>query len=31
LWSRVVEVWPDYANYQRRTERRIPVIVLEPA
>jgi F420H(2)-dependent quinone reductase len=31
LWKRVVEVWPDYANYQRRTERRIPVVVLEPA
>jgi F420H(2)-dependent quinone reductase len=31
LWKRVVEVWPDYENYQRRTERRIPVVVLEPA
>ena len=31
LWPRLVEAWPDYAAYQRRTERRIPVIVLSPA
>lgn len=31
LWSRLVEVWPDYARYQRRTGRRIPVVILEPA
>jgi deazaflavin-dependent oxidoreductase (nitroreductase family) len=30
LWPRVVEVWPDYAAYQKRTEREIPLIVLEP-
>ncbi len=30
LWARLVEVWPDYAAYQRRTERRIPVVILEP-
>lgn len=30
-WARAVEAWPDYANYQRKTERRIPVLVLEPA
>lgn len=29
-WSRAVEVWPDYADYQTRTERVIPVFVLEP-
>jgi F420H(2)-dependent quinone reductase len=28
-WSRAVEAWPDYANYQRRTDRPIPVFVLE--
>lgn len=27
-WERAVEVWPDYANYQRKTEREIPVFVL---
>ncbi|MDP9189758.1 MAG: nitroreductase family deazaflavin-dependent oxidoreductase [Actinomycetota bacterium] len=31
LWSRMVEVYPTYEHYQSRTERRIPVIVLEPA
>lgn len=30
-WSRAVEVWPDYAEYQTRTDRVIPVFVLEPA
>ena len=31
LWPRLVEAWPDYEAYQRRTERKIPVIVLSPA
>jgi deazaflavin-dependent oxidoreductase (nitroreductase family) len=30
LWPRLVEMWPDYASYQERTDREIPVIVLEP-
>jgi F420H(2)-dependent quinone reductase len=30
-WSRAVEVWPDYDSYQTKTEREIPVFVLEPA
>ena len=30
LWERMVEVYRPYASYQRRTERRIPVVVLEP-
>lgn len=30
-WRRACEVWPDYADYQRRTDRRIPVLVLTPA
>jgi F420H(2)-dependent quinone reductase len=30
-WERAVEAWPDYADYQRKTERQIPVFVLEPA
>ena len=29
-WQRALEVWPDYANYQRKTEREIPVFVLTP-
>ncbi len=30
LWSKVVAVWPDYETYQSRTERLIPLIMLEP-
>jgi len=30
LWRQIVDVQPDYAAYQRRTDRRIPVLVLEP-
>jgi deazaflavin-dependent oxidoreductase (nitroreductase family) len=30
LWPRVVAVWPDYAAYQRRTSREIPLIILSP-
>jgi deazaflavin-dependent oxidoreductase (nitroreductase family) len=29
-WGRAVEVWPDYAEYQKKTDRVIPVFVLEP-
>src|SRR4051812_2799670 len=29
-WQRAVEVWPDYAKYQTKTTREIPVFVLEP-
>ena len=29
-WRRAVEAWPDYANYQKKTDRQIPVFVLEP-
>jgi deazaflavin-dependent oxidoreductase (nitroreductase family) len=29
-WARAVETWPDYAGYQLKTERPIPVFVLEP-
>jgi deazaflavin-dependent oxidoreductase (nitroreductase family) len=30
-WARATEVWPAYDEYQGRTERSIPVFVLEPA
>lgn len=30
-WHRAVQVWPDYAEYQTKTDRLIPVFVLEPA
>jgi deazaflavin-dependent oxidoreductase (nitroreductase family) len=29
-WERAVAAYPPYADYQRRTEREIPVLVLEP-
>ena len=29
-WERAVQAYPDYADYQRRTDREIPVFVLEP-
>jgi F420H(2)-dependent quinone reductase len=29
-WQRAVAVWPDYAGYQTRTDREIPVFVLTP-
>ena len=29
-WARAVEAWPDYAAYQERTSRQIPVFVLDP-
>ena len=29
LWSLAVEQWPDYAEYQKKTEREIPVVALE--
>jgi deazaflavin-dependent oxidoreductase (nitroreductase family) len=29
-WARAVAVWPDYDEYQKKTERRIEVFVLEP-
>ena len=29
-WGRAVQAWPDYAKYQTKTERQIPVFVLTP-
>jgi F420H(2)-dependent quinone reductase len=30
LWPRLVELYADFATYQRWTDREIPVVVLEP-
>ncbi|MDT5399950.1 MAG: hypothetical protein QOK33_3181 [Mycobacterium sp.] len=30
-WERAVATWPDYAEYQTKTDRQIPVFVLTPA
>ena len=31
MWREMTEHWPDYDAYQERTDREIPVVVLEPA
>ena len=30
LWGKSLEFWPPYADYQRKTTREIPVVVLDP-
>jgi deazaflavin-dependent oxidoreductase (nitroreductase family) len=30
LWPRAVAVWGGYEDYQRRTDREIPLVILEP-
>lgn len=30
LWAEMARIWPQYDDYQRKTERQIPVVVLEP-
>jgi deazaflavin-dependent oxidoreductase (nitroreductase family) len=29
MWKLMAEVWPDYEEYQKKTDREIPVVVLE--
>ncbi len=29
-WARAAEVWPPYDDYQTKTDREIPVVVLDP-
>jgi deazaflavin-dependent oxidoreductase (nitroreductase family) len=29
LWPRMAEIWPDYNNYQAKTDREIPLVILE--
>lgn len=29
MWRKMAAVWPDYDEYQKKTEREIPVVVLE--
>jgi deazaflavin-dependent oxidoreductase (nitroreductase family) len=29
LWRHMAEIWPDYDRYQARTDRQIPVVVIE--
>lgn len=30
LWTKSLEFWPPYADYQKKTDREIPVVVLDP-
>ena len=30
LWPKMAEIWPDYDEYARKTDREIPVVVLTP-
>jgi len=30
LWQRLIRMYPSYEDYQKRTDREIPVVVLEP-
>ncbi|HEX4732329.1 MAG TPA: nitroreductase family deazaflavin-dependent oxidoreductase [Solirubrobacterales bacterium] len=29
MWKEMTEAWPDYDDYQKKTDRQIPVVVLE--
>lgn len=29
LWQKMAEIWPAYNDYQQRTEREIPVVIIE--
>jgi deazaflavin-dependent oxidoreductase (nitroreductase family) len=29
LWELMAQIWPQYDQYQRRTDRQIPVVILE--
>ena len=29
LWEKMNGEWPDYAEYQKKTDRRIPIVILE--
>jgi deazaflavin-dependent oxidoreductase (nitroreductase family) len=31
MWSTMAAIWPAYDEYQTKTDREIPVVVLEPA
>jgi deazaflavin-dependent oxidoreductase (nitroreductase family) len=31
LWKRMAEIWPAYDDYRQKTDREIPVVVLERA
>jgi proline iminopeptidase len=30
LWEKMSAIWPQYDDYQKKTDREIPVVVIEP-
>ena len=30
LWTQMTGIWPDYDKYQEKTDRRMPIVTLEP-
>lgn len=30
LWQQMAKIWPDYAGYQKKTDRQIPVVIIDP-
>lgn len=30
LWSEMAEIWPQYNQYQEKTKRQIPVVIIDP-
>ncbi|RFA13040.1 hypothetical protein B7R21_09365 [Subtercola boreus] len=31
LWQKMVALYPDYADYQTKTDREIPIVIVDPA
>jgi proline iminopeptidase len=31
LWQEMARIWPAYDSYQSKTDRQIPVVVIEPS
>jgi deazaflavin-dependent oxidoreductase (nitroreductase family) len=31
LWAKMVGLYPDYADYQTKTDREIPIVIVDPA
>lgn len=31
LWPQMAEIWPDYNDYQKKTDREIPIVIIDPS
>jgi deazaflavin-dependent oxidoreductase (nitroreductase family) len=31
LWPKMAEIWPQYDAYQKKTDRQIPIVIIDPA